>query len=37
VNVHAFPTLGLKLGMLLLDLGVWLYAAVAVADKIMPS
>jgi hypothetical protein len=37
VNVHAFPTLGVKLGMLLLNLGVWLYAAAAVAERVMPS
>jgi hypothetical protein len=36
VNVHAFPALGLKLGMLLLNLGVWVYAAAGIAEAIMP-
>lgn len=38
VNVHAFPTRGIKLGMLLLllNLGVWLYAVAAMIGKITP-
>lgn len=37
VNVHALPIRGVELGMLLLNLGVWLYAAVGFAGTLMPS
>jgi len=37
VNVHALPIRGIEMGMLLLNLGVWLYAAVTLASTIMPS
>jgi hypothetical protein len=36
VNVHAFPTRGVELGMVLLNLGVWLHAVAAAGGKIMP-
>lgn len=34
VNVHALPIRGIELGMLLLDFGVWLYAAAEVAGTV---
>jgi hypothetical protein len=35
VNVHGtFPYLCLKIGVLLLDLTVWLYAATKVAERL---
>lgn len=37
VNVPALPIRGIELGMLLLNLGVWLYAAAEVAGTVMPS
>lgn len=37
VNVHALPIRGIELGMLLLNLGVWLYATAEVAGTVMPS
>ncbi len=36
VNVLALPTRRIEMGMLLLDLGVWLYAAAALAGVIPP-
>lgn len=37
VNVHALPIRGIELGMLLMNLGVWLYAAGEAAATLMPS
>lgn len=37
VNVHALPIRGIELGMLLLNLGVWLYAAGELAGTVMPA
>ncbi len=36
VNVHALPLRGIELGMLVVNLGVWLYAAAEIAG-VMPS
>jgi len=37
MDVHGLPVRWVKLGMLLLNLGVWLYAFAELAGTFMPS